>query len=118
MNETAIKVIGGTAIFGAEFIAIYLEMLTAKTVKEGSMNVMFGMWMLLWMFLAGALVLTGYYLSYLSFRNIWVVTVISIGAILIIEPLLIMLLFDEMPTLGAWVGLVFAVLGILASVLF
>jgi uncharacterized membrane protein len=64
------------------------------------------------------LLLLGYYLGYRGLKNIWVVTVVSIGSILVAEPVLILVFFRDAPTPGAWVGLGLAVLGIIASVSF
>jgi uncharacterized membrane protein len=118
MNATLMKAAGIAAIFIGEFLAIYTEMGAARAAKTAGVAWWAGAAFFLWMTLAGALLLAGYFLSYLSLRNMWVVMVISIGAILIVEPLLIMLIFKEAPTVGAWVGLGLAVLGIASSMLF
>jgi len=118
MNETLIKFAGGIALFFGEVLAIYSEMIAARTAKEHGLTPLLALWMLLLIVIAGGLLLAGYYFGYLSNKNIWVVTVISLGSILIAEPLLILFFFKEMPTTGAWVGLACAVIGMLAALLF
>ena len=118
MNDLLVKVIGGILLFGGEAIAIYQEMVAARAAKAGSLSFGVGAWLFAWMMVSGVMLLAGYYLGYLSFKNIWVVTVISIGSILIAEPLLILAFFRESPTLGAWIGLILAVLGIAATIFF
>jgi len=118
VSPNLVKLLGGLLIFGGEALAIYQEMMVARAAKLSGLTPKLGMWLFLWMAFAGGLLLVGYFLGYLSFKNIWVVTVISIGSILIAEPLLIMLLFKEAPTTGAWIGLVCAVLGIAAAIIF
>jgi hypothetical protein len=44
--------------------------------------------------------------------------VTSLASILIAEPLLIIAFFGEWPTTGAWIGMVFAVLGMVAALVF
>ena len=65
--------------------------------------------------LGGALLVAGYMIGYFHLRNIWIITAISIGSILIVEPLLALLLFRQLPTFGAAVGLTFGLLGTLAA---
>lgn len=58
----------------------------------------------------------GYTFGYQAFKNIWIVTAISIGGILVVEPIVAWLLFREMPTTGAFIALVLGVIGIITSI--
>ena len=118
VSPNIVRLVGGLLIFGGESLAIYQEMLVARAAKLSGLSPKLGLWLFIWMAISGGLLLAGYFLGYLSFHNIWIVTVISIGSILIAEPLLIMLLFNEAPTLGAWIGLGCAVLGIASAIIF
>jgi hypothetical protein len=118
MNETLLKVLAIVVLFLGEALAIYTEMLSAKAAKTGGVTWPFGIWILVWMVLSGVLLLAGYYLGYLSTKNIWVVTVTSIASILIAEPILIIAFFNEWPTTGAWIGMGFALLGMIAAFIF
>ena len=62
------------------------------------------------------LLVYGYTFGYQAFKNIWIVTAISIAGILIVEPLVAWLLFREMPTMGASIALIFGVIGIVTSI--
>jgi len=62
------------------------------------------------------LLVYGYTFGYQAFKNIWIVTAISIAAILAVEPLVAWLLFREMPTTGAFIALVLGVIGIITSI--
>lgn len=66
--------------------------------------------------LAGAFLIAGYILGYLSFRNIWILSVTSLTSILIMESMIASVIFHQWPTRGAWIGLIFGVAG-LTSVL-
>ena len=92
-------------------------MIIAKAGKDQSFQTPMLWTLIFWSFVGVLLVLGGYYVGYLSFKNIWVVSVISVGSVLIAEVILAITLFGEQPTLGAWVGLGFGLAGILASFL-
>jgi drug/metabolite transporter (DMT)-like permease len=66
---------------------------------------------------AVCLLVYGYIFGYQAFKNIWIVTAISIVGILVVEPLVAWLLFREMPTTGAFIALIFGVIGIITSIL-
>jgi len=70
------------------------------------------------MILAGAFLVTGYMLGFRSFKNIWIVSVISLATILITEPIIDYLIFRQLPTTGALIGLVLAVAGFAFAVFY
>lgn len=65
---------------------------------------------------AGFGLLLAYVLGIKAFKNIWVVSVISITSIVIAEPILIYAVFRELPTRGALIGFVLGVVGLLSAV--
>jgi hypothetical protein len=69
------------------------------------------------MTLGGVFLVFGYAMSYVAFKNIWIVAAISITAIFIIEPILAWTMIHEIPTRGAIIGLVLGALGFLSSLL-
>ncbi len=76
--------------------------------------------MLLPMFLlisfGGILLVLGYALGYMHLKNIWIIVAISVGAILVLEPILTLLLFRDVPTAGSLIGLMLGALGTLAAI--
>lgn len=63
------------------------------------------------MAVAGAFLIGGYMIGYNAFRNIWIVSVISVTSILIVEPVLAYTICRELPTRGALIGFVFGMVG-------
>jgi hypothetical protein len=53
--------------------------------------------------------------GYRSFRNIWIVSALSITSILIMEPLIGYLVFQQLPTRGALFGLLLGAAGFLVT---
>lgn len=102
-----------------EALAIYAEMLGAKdaTVASNPILQVF-LKMFLVMVIAGGFLIAGYMLGFKTFKNIWVVSVISIAAILVIEPILAYSVFKQLPTRGAAIGFILGVLGAIAALFF
>ena len=107
MNQKLLAII--LLIIG-EAISIYIELILAK----GNKNIL--LLSLIFIF-ATPFLLYGYILGYQSFQNIWVVSVISITSILIIEPVLCWIIFKELPSRGAIIGLIFGSLGFISTIL-
>ena len=66
--------------------------------------------------LGGLALLVGYVLGYHVLRNIWIISAVSIGSILIVEPILALLMFDQLPTHGAAIGFALGVIGAIAAI--
>lgn len=64
------------------------------------------------------MLVSSYVIGYGQLKNIWIITAISIGSIIVVEPVLTYLLFHQIPTPGAMTGLALGVLGIVASLSF
>lgn len=99
------------AIFLGEGLMIYSEMYGARQYTPGSFNHIF--WkMLTIMVPGGALLVAGYIFGYNAFKNIWIISVVSITSILLIEPVLAYAVFHQLPTKGAVAGLILGVIGL------
>lgn len=67
--------------------------------------------------IAGAVLLVyGYTFGYQVFKNIWIVTALSIASIVVVEPFIAWILFREMPTTGAFIALILGIIGIITSI--
>ena len=103
-------------LFIGEGVFIWAEMVIAHTLKspqptdQSTIAKMVAIAVI-----AGLVIIGGYYFGYKAHKNIWLVTATSIGAILVTEPIISWLIFYEKPTLGASIGLIFGVLGILST---
>ncbi|WP_229169629.1 MULTISPECIES: hypothetical protein [Bradyrhizobium] len=64
----------------------------------------------------GILLVFGYALGYMHLKNIWIIVAISVGTILVVEPILTLLLFRDLPTAGSLIGLTLGALGAFAAI--
>jgi hypothetical protein len=111
-----LKIAALVLLFLGEVFSIGAELIGSKRIALDSTNwISLYVGMFLVITVAGALLIAGYMLGYLQFKNIWIVTAISIGSILIVEPLLAYLVFHQTPTFGATIGLILGFLGIVAT---
>ena len=106
----------GLMVIG-EFCAIYSEVVTARLAQAGD-----GSWQgfimpVVVMCFAGLCLLGAYWLGYRAVGDIWVVTVVSVTSLLLLEPVVIWVLFQEFPGRGALIGFCLGALGMLATVL-
>ncbi|MCL5435757.1 MAG: hypothetical protein M1275_01620 [Patescibacteria group bacterium] len=107
-----------TLLFFGEALAIFVEIGAAKKYYGGTAifpHLFLQMFALIT--LADGFLIAGYMLGIRAFQNIWIVSVISLTSILIIEPTLDYLIFAQVPTRGALVGLVLGVLGFISAVI-
>ena len=105
-----------TLIFIGEILSIGAELVGSKRAaaeNASPLALFFSMFVVIT--IAGACLVGGYMLGYVALKNIWIVTAVSIGSILIVEPILAVLIFHQTPTVGATVGLALGFLGIIAS---
>ncbi len=113
------KIVVLILIFLGEALAIYAEMVGAKTNHLASQP----FWQIFWkMFLlitlAGGVLIAGYMLGFNAFKDIWIVSVVSITSILLIEPFLAWTIFHQVPTIGAVLGFIFGTTGLLLSLFY
>ena len=107
--------LAGLALFIGEFLIIGAEMWAAK--QFGTIhNQLYIFLSALGVSIAGCILLVyGYTYGYQAFKNIWIVTAISISGILVVEPIVAWFLFKEFPTAGAGAAFGLAIIGIILS---
>ncbi|MES2315803.1 MAG: hypothetical protein V4486_03680 [Patescibacteria group bacterium] len=95
-----------------ESVAIYSEIIAAKNINTflSTFWKMFGL-----MAVAGFFLIAGYMLGMKYLQNIWVVGAISIASIVVVEPLITYIIFQQLPGRGALIGLFLGVLAILSA---
>jgi len=101
-------------VFAGEVLAIGAELLASKYANDGHPMLQTFLIFMIPMTLGGALLLLGYMYGYLHLKNIWLITALSVTSILVVEPILAYVLFQQLPTLGAGVGLALGLVGIFA----
>jgi hypothetical protein len=108
------------AIFVGEFLFIFFEIFLANKFKDaGTISQIFGylLWVVPVAALFSLLILWGYIYGYRTFAKIWIITIISWSAILIIEPTLNYFIFKELPQGKTLLAGLLAVAAIIISVI-
>ena len=114
MNALTLKILAVFSVFIGELFAVYAE---TFGVKQELFS--FGFWKIfLIMTFGGLFLILGYLLGYKVYSNLWILAVVSITTLLIAEPLVIMFFFNETPTIGALIGFILGVLGLIAALFF
>ncbi len=116
MDSLLSKILVIALIFSGEAISIYAEMHGARTYAATNSFLQIFLKMFLVITIAGGFLIAGYTLGFNAFKNIWIVSVVSITSIIIVEPVMAITLFHQIPTKGAIIGFVLGVLGFLAAV--
>lgn len=102
-----------------EALAIYAEMIAARNFNlSGNPLIYIILKMFLLISIAGGFLILGYMIGFSAFKNIWIVSIASIVAILLVEPLLILFVFKQMPTTGAVIGFILGVIGLIIAMIF
>ncbi|WP_407120939.1 hypothetical protein [Bradyrhizobium sp. STM 3561] len=111
-----LKIAAMAAIFLGEALSICAELIASRQFGKtgGDLTILWPMFLLVC--LGGILLVFGYALGYMHLQNIWIIVAISVGAILIVEPMLTFLLFRDVPTAGSLIGLVLGGFGVLAAI--
>jgi hypothetical protein len=65
---------------------------------------------------AGLFLIAGYMFGVKYLHSIWIVGAISIASIVVVEPLITYIIFQELPTKGPFIGLVLGVIAILSAI--
>ncbi len=114
--NAAWKTLALLLLFLGELFAVYAEMVAAR-MPAWQQTPAGTYWSIVITMSIGAVFLSvGYYLGYKTFQNIWIVMVISVVSILIVEPALSYIFFQELPNRGATVGLILGTLGLIATI--
>lgn len=101
------QIVALLVVFFGEFLAVTAEIFFSKGKYMYAMIFM--------MFIAGCLLLGGYYLANKHMDSLWPIYVASITAILVLEPIIIFIITGESPNLGAKIGFVLGVAGCFAA---
>ena len=110
------KLVAVLLVFFGEAFSILAELAASKGVAANSSNYLsIFFWASLLVVVGGAMLVGGYMLGYLHLKNIWIIAAISVGSILVVEPIVAFILFRQMPTLGATIGLILGALGTLSA---
>ena len=105
-------------LFVGEVTVIYAEEIGAKLFGKLSLGFVPAFVPTLVPLVIGALCLVaGYMLGMRAFQNIWAVTAVSFGTILVAEPLFDYFYIGQVPGLGAGIGVGLGALGILATLI-
>ncbi len=119
MNPVFSKILVIALLISGEALIIYTEMFGARTHAATTQPFLqLFLKMLLMILVGGGLLSTGYIFGYSLFKNIWVVSAISITSILIVEPVLAWAFFHQLPTPGAIAGLVLGAIGLCVALIF
>lgn len=106
MLYTMWQIISVLLVIVGELFAITAEVLYSRGKGFYSMAAL--------MTIAGILLLLGYGLGYKHLKSLWIIYVVSITAILILEPIIIYFVTGETASLGTKIGFIFGLLGFLA----
>lgn len=116
MAISMLQILSIFLLFFGESLAIYSEIAGANRVESQNKisNETFW-WFFILITIAGLPLIGGYFLGILAFKNIWIVSVVSIVSILIMEPILAYLIFKQFPTSGALIGFVLGSIGLVVT---
>jgi hypothetical protein len=114
MNTTVLKILAVLSVFVGELFAIYAETFGVKSELFSA-----GFWkVFLIMTVGGLFLILGYLVGYKAYQNLWILAVVSITTLLIAEPLIILIFFNQMPSTGTLIGFVLGIIGLIAALFF
>ena len=106
----------GLMILAGEVLSIYAEVKAAHlyATKDPSFRHVF-LSLVVIVTVGGWSLLAGYMLGLRAFKNIWIVSTVSIASILVAEPILAYLVAHQVPSRGALVGFVLGIIGLILA---
>lgn len=117
MKPLSLQLSAVLLLFVGESVAIYAQMAAARAHDQSESQGGILPQALLAAAIAGAVMIAGYVVGYKAFKNIWVVSALSVTAILVVEPLVAFTIFQTLPGRGALAGMILGALGFLATFL-
>lgn len=102
-------------LFAGETLVIYAEEIGARTYAHSTGFFSAFVPTLIPLVVGAVFLVTSYMLGFKYFQNIWIVSAISFGSIILVEPLFDYFYIGQVPTLGAGIGMSFGLLGILSA---
>ena len=118
MSISYLKVLAIISLFVGEGFGVYAEIIAAKGSLTAAQPFYIFLKSVLLIIFSAVFLIGGYIMGIRSFHNIWIVSVLSITSILLIEPVLDYVIFNQIPTQGAFVGFALAVAGFAATIFF
>ena len=116
MESNVLQILSIFLLFIGESLAIYSEIAGAnKVASQNKISSETFWWFFILITIAGFPMIGGYFFGILVFKNIWIVSVVSIVSILIMEPILAYLIFKQFPTMGALIGFVLGSIGLVVT---
>lgn len=115
MDATTFKLLSIGLIFLGESFGIYAEVVGANQISQSNLFTKTFASFVAFVLISGVLILSGYLVGILAFKNIWLVSMTSILSILIVEPPLDYFVFRQLPTTGALIGFSLACIGFAAT---
>ena len=112
-----VKLLVIVLIFLGESFSIYAEMIAARAYAPSNPFIQIFLRAFFVITIAGGILVLCYMFAFSIFKNIWVVSVISITPILIMEPTLAYAIFHQLPTKGALIGFVLGAIGFVSTIL-
>ncbi|MCX6720207.1 MAG: hypothetical protein NTW11_00080 [Candidatus Staskawiczbacteria bacterium] len=114
MSQTLLKFLVILFLFIGESFYLYSEMFVAKNSVAGSSKTFF-IPAILMVIMGGILFLGSVYFGMHLFKNIWIIAVMSVAAIVIMEPLLAFVFFKQLPTIKTSIGFILGILGLIIA---
>lgn len=99
-----------------ESLNIFAEMFSAKLPGWQSLFEYKNLFLFVMVIAGCSFLLFGYAVGYGASKSIWTVTVASVVAILLVEPILSWIFFHQLPEKGALVGVILGAIGFIATV--
>lgn len=99
-----------------EILTIYSEVYASKLPGRPTENPLAFLKPIILITIAGICLIFAYWLGYRATGNIWVVTVASLTLLLILEPIVIYAMLNELPERGAIIGFILGATGLIATV--
>lgn len=109
------QVLTGLAVFLGEALIIGAEMWAAKNFSNSPNPWGLVATTFLVSIVGVILLVYGYTWGYQVFKNIWIIMALSVAGILIVEPPVAWLLFQELPTKGAFIGFILGMIGVIIT---
>lgn len=110
------KILGILGIVLGEILSIYAENQGVKLYQDGSSVWPAFIKVLPYITIGGIFLVGGYIITAAVFKDVWMAALVSIIAILFVEPFVVYTFFHEIPSRGEFAGLSMAFLGLLAVI--
>ena len=104
-------------LFIGESFYLYSEMFIAKNAVSDSPKAFAFVSALLMVVAGGILFLGSVYFGMHLFKNIWIIAVMSVTAIVIMEPILAWLFFKQLPTVKTAIGFILGAVGLFIALI-